>query len=124
MTTNSIGLSASICRWTARILGTLLLAAVAAIAVGEGLPNPLTQPAIVNLGFAALALVLAGFVVGWRWELAGGILSLVGVFSFWALVIRSLTQKNQGFIWCLAVPGVLYITYCALASCASRRSRA
>src|ERR1035437_4462992 len=71
-------LSAGICRWAGRIIGTLLVAVVVAIAIGEGMPNLLDESGIVQLGFVALALILIGILVGWRWEIAGGCLSLLG----------------------------------------------
>jgi hypothetical protein len=51
------------------------------IAVGQGIPNPFTQPVGVQLGFLALALILIGIVAGWKWELAGGITSLFGMVA-------------------------------------------
>lgn len=69
---------ATACRWTARIAGTVLVVLVMIIAIGEGLPNVFTQPWNVQIGFLALALMLVGILAGWRWELFGGIGSLVG----------------------------------------------
>ena len=73
MNTNAFKTVSSVCRWTARTLGLLLLFVVLRIAVGQGIPNPFTQPLRVQLGFLALTLLLVGFVAGWQWELARGI---------------------------------------------------
>ena len=107
----------------ARIIGTVLIAGVVVIAIGEGMPNPLTQTAIVQLGFVALALILIGILIGWRWELAGGSISLVGLCLLCVPVVNS----PRGLHWdlsVLAIPGILYISSYFLARSASSRSNA
>ena len=105
---NTTRLSAAACRWTARILGTLLVLIIVLIAIGEGMPNPFTQPIPVQIGFLALALVMIGILGGWRWELAGGTVSLVG----WSLFVVAVMRSPRGLNWfvsALALPGVLYV---------------
>ncbi len=101
-------IDATVCRWIARLLGALLVIVVVAIAIGEGMPNPFTQPARVQVGFLALALILIGILAGWRWELTGGIISLSGWGLFVASVMNSPRSLN-GFVLALAVPGTLYV---------------
>ena len=79
------------------------------IGVGEGLPNLLTQPLQVQIGFLALALVLIGILAGWRWELSGGVLSLLG----WCLFVEAVIRSPRGLTWfvvALALPGAFYVT--------------
>ena len=105
---NTTRLLAAACRWTARIVGTLLVLMCVIIAIGEGMPNPLTQPMSVQVGFLALALVMIGILGGWRWELAGGTLSLVG----WSLFVVAVMHPPRGLNWfvgALALPGILYV---------------
>jgi len=105
---NTPRLLAAVCRWTARILGTLLVLIIVLIAIGEGMPNPFTQPISVQIGFLGLALVMIGILGGWRWELAGGILSLVG----WGLFVVAVMHPPRGLNWfvsALALPGLLYV---------------
>ena len=105
---NTTRLSAAACRWTARILGTLLVLTIVIIAIGEGMPNPFAQPMTVQVGFLALALVMIGILGGWRWELAGGTLSLFG----WSLFVVAVMHPPRGLNWfvgALALPGVLYV---------------
>ena len=83
-------------------VGTLLLSVVVLIAIGEGMPNPLTQPVGVQVGFLAPALLLVGILAGWRWELAGGLISLAG----WGTLLR----RCHLFVLALALPGLLYLT--------------
>ena len=107
---NKITVSAAACRWTARVLSLLLIAFIVFIAIEEGMPNPFTHPPRMNLatlGGIALGLTVIGLLAGWRWELAGGILSLVGV----CLLVEP-TRVNGRVTWffaVLAAPGVLYI---------------
>lgn len=100
-------LMATVCRWTARIFGGVLVALVIVIAIGEGMPNPFTQPFNVQIGFLALAILLMGILAGWRWELAGGLLATAG----WCLFVGSVVGARglNAFICLLALPGVLYL---------------
>jgi hypothetical protein len=87
----------------------LLVILIVFIAVGEGIPNPLTQPVKVQVGFLALALILIGILAGWRWELSGGIISLFG----WCLFVVAVIGSPKGLTWiviALALPGALYAT--------------
>ena len=97
---------AAICRWTGRILGTLLVLLIVAIAVGEGIPNPFTQPVPVQLGFLGLALVMAGILAGWRWDVAPALVSLAGWCLFFFAVVYP-PRGHSGFIFTLALPAVL-----------------
>jgi hypothetical protein len=58
---------------------------------------------------AALAIVFAGYLIGWRNELVGGLLSILGTLAFG--VICALTFGNMlpiSWTW-FAAPGLLYI---------------
>lgn len=71
------------------------------------MPSPFAQPPMVQLGFAGLAMIVLGFLAGWRWELAGGIASIAGV-----CMIFGPTMVNGRITWFMAallVPGVLYM---------------
>ena len=98
----------TVCRWTARLLGLFLVSVVVLIAVGQGIPNPFIQPVRVQLGFLALALILIGILIGWRWELSGGLLSICGWLLFVTAVVGSPNRLN-GFVLGLALPGTLYL---------------
>jgi hypothetical protein len=68
-------------RWTARVLGTLLLAFYGFFVLAEGLPPIASQPEGVQLNFVALGLMLGGFVVGWKREGTAALL----IASGWTL---------------------------------------
>ncbi len=106
-TANTFNPLATVSRWIARIIGTLQVVSVVIIAVGEGMPNPLSQTLEVQIGFLALALIIIGILAAWRWELAGGILSLAG----WCLFVGSVIgiKRLNVFVSLLALPGILYL---------------
>ena len=107
----SKNIAAVIVRWTARILGTLLFLTIAMFAVGEGVPNPLALTLEELVGFVAILMIAAGYVVGWKWDLAAGVLILAGIAMFCAteIVMYHRFPKLGWFFWTMAVPGVLYL---------------
>jgi hypothetical protein len=58
---------------------------------------------------ASLAIVFAGYAVGWRRELAGGIAVIVGMLAFFAVVLSTTAEIPQLAVLMFAVPGVLYL---------------
>lgn len=73
-------LSTQILRWTARLLGTLLVLFVVVMMVGEGVPKPSILTGSERLMFAPLSAMLLGLILAWRWEGIGGALALSGYF--------------------------------------------
>lgn len=107
MSINASKIIAATCRWTARVLGVLFVLLVITLAVGEGMPNPFTQPVGVQMGFLMLAIMLAGMLAGWIWEVAGGIVSLAGWLGF--VVVVNILQHTTGVVVGMALPGLLYL---------------
>jgi hypothetical protein len=99
---------AAACRWIARIVGAFLLFVTVYIAIGQGLPNLLTQTIRVQFGLVALAFIFIGILAGWRWEVSGGIISLFGWCLFLLTVINSPRGLNR-FVMAMALPGTLYV---------------
>ncbi|HEX5223421.1 MAG TPA: Ig-like domain-containing protein [Verrucomicrobiae bacterium] len=71
-------------RWTARVVGTLLLVFFGAFILAEGLPAIASQPEGVQLNFIALGLMLAGFAVGWKREGAAALIIAAG-WTLWQI---------------------------------------
>lgn len=69
-------------RWTVRIIGTLILSLFVLLAAGEGFPQMDTLPLVDRLSFLSLAGICIGCLIGWRWEIAAGILILSSFLSF------------------------------------------
>ena len=78
----------TVAHWTACVVGTAILVLVAIFAIGEGLPNPFALHPRELLLFAALATMIVGLVVGWKWEGIGGLLILArSLSSAWSIIV-------------------------------------
>jgi hypothetical protein len=71
-------------------------------------PLPRTPPPAVWLAQLLHFLILAGLVIGWRWELAGGLLVIAASVLFFI-------DKAPLFIPLTIVPGILFL-FCWYAS--------
>jgi hypothetical protein len=71
-------------RWAARLLGLAVLGAAALFFIGEGAPRPseLTPREAVLMLFFCTALV--GLAAAWKWELAGGLVTVGSLACFLA----------------------------------------
>ncbi len=74
-------------RWTTRILAALLAALVLLLVLChafsvEGLPNPFKQPPQIQLEFAGMLAMWAGWILGWKWEGISVILAVSGMLIF------------------------------------------
>jgi hypothetical protein len=102
----------TVAKWTARILGFLVLASIVFIAIGEAGPNllhgsnPLHGSLRENLLGLGLLTMMVGIVVGWKWEGIGGLL-ILGGFVFFAIVNHRPSLNIVTVPWLLA--GLLYL---------------
>jgi hypothetical protein len=101
-------LIATIFRWAARGMGIAMVGFTLILAIGGGVPNIFTQPLIIQLGFLALALMLFGMLLAWRWEFPGGIMSLLGWVLF--VLAEKVNWRNSLFFILLAVPSLLFLS--------------
>jgi uncharacterized integral membrane protein len=74
--------TASILKWLARIISSLIFLLILVFIMGEGIPNLFKQPPGVQFEFAGLFIILIGLILGWKWPLTGGILILLGNMAF------------------------------------------
>jgi len=109
MNANASSMVAALCRWTARIVGTLLVLFVVYCAVFEGMGNPPTQPVISQVEDLGELLMMIGILVGWRWERGGGIMYLFGWCLLSARPLFSPFTSKWSFI-VLTLPGLFYLT--------------
>jgi hypothetical protein len=115
---------AALCRWTARVIAALLLGLFLFFTIAEGLPNPLKLSPVFQAEFLTFALVFGAILVGWRWELVGGLLSLVSAGLFCVAVLSSgVGNQPTWFFVALAIPGALYVTSALLRRADIRRSK-
>ena len=82
-------------RWIARVLGLTMVLLVAAIAVGEAVSAPTSQPLTLReaLMMCAFVLALVGLLAGGRWETLGGALTLV----VWHASFSSIWRSRVGY---------------------------
>jgi hypothetical protein len=99
-----------IVHWSARLTSLLLFGLVAFFVVGHGgLPDITSQPTPVQLEFAAMGLMLLGFVIGWVFEVLGGLLVLLGLVMFNIVELTFNGRLAGQAIPLFAVPGVLFL---------------
>jgi len=99
----------TVLRWIGRILGLLIIAFVLLMAIGQGF-----DPRGLNGTELAMSLALLTSLVGmglaWRWELVGGLLSLIGMFGFYLINFAAAGRFPGGPIFPLCfVPGAIAI---------------
>jgi hypothetical protein len=83
---------------------------VVVFVVGEGLPNLSQLPVADLLLTLAFLAMLAGVVLGWRWEAAGGVVALVGFAAFLGLEYAARGGASvNGFLALFPTAGVLYL---------------
>jgi hypothetical protein len=97
-------------RWTARVSAVILFAMWLVYMVADML-RPGIEPIRLNMygQAAALAIVFAGYAVGWRRELVGGIVVIVGVLAFFSVVLATTGVVPQLAMLLFAAPGALYL---------------
>ena len=102
-----------IVRWAARLFSLATALLLALFFLGEGLQvSDLAGFGFVGLLFFPVGL-LVGFAVGWRNELAGGIISVLSIAAFYfAYELWVNGTLPSGFSFALfAVPGLLFLAY-------------
>ena len=97
-----------IVEWAARISATVVVVPLAMILFGESGSGPAgvrewAYLALFPVGFSV------GYLLGWRWPLIGGILSLSCMAASWVVIGRVFPARLY-LIWgAVCLPGVLYL---------------
>lgn len=118
-------------RWAGRVLGLATFGFLAWFVAayflggrerGSGDGHPLTA---IELTLAVmLACAAAGMVIGWRWEIVGGLLTVGGMALFIAIEFAVHGTWPRGWlIWWLAAPGLLYLAASGFDRCRARQLR-
>ena len=99
----------SVIRWTARIMGLLIIGFVLVLAIGEGRELDVTALNGTEVTmFLAWLIALIGMAVLWKWEGVGGLLTLSGMVAFYGLNFAASGRFPGGPVFPLCfVPGVL-----------------
>ncbi len=101
-------------RWVARISAAITAGLILLLFVGEGIADgigPLSRlsprEALMMVAFFAVWL---GLILGWRWELLGGSLNVMGLIAFYLLdFLFSGTFPRGPYFLLLASPSVLFL---------------
>ena len=86
-TSDKVLLSATVCRWTARILSVLIILfwgffiTAGIVASIQGHPNGSLHSMHERLGFALMLAWLLGLALAWKWEFAGATLTLAAILT-------------------------------------------
>ena len=98
-------------RWSARAAGAVVIVTWLELVlfewVRQGPPDLRTFHQVAQA--ATLAIVFAGYLIGWRNELVGGLLSVIGTVAF--AVVCALTMASPPAVssaW-FAAPGLLFL---------------
>jgi hypothetical protein len=96
-------------RWCARASAVVVVVIWLALVLAEAVFFRFEAPNEVIYQAVALATVFAGYAIGWRKELAGGVIAILGTVLFFVVnfvTIESLPPVEA--VW-FAAPGVLYL---------------
>jgi len=97
-------------RWCARAGGAIVVVAWLVFVLVEA-ARPVAGPPSIAAYYqaAALALVFAGYALGWQKELAGGVLTIVGTIAFFAVHVLTFGMLPGLEAAWFTTPGVLYL---------------
>lgn len=104
----------TLARWVARILGTLIVVVALSFFIADviekgEMPKPDFGPGLVTFLFF---IALIGFLIAWRWEGFGGILSAISIVLMTMVnVIWVHAAKDPGSEIIFLIPALLFI-YC------------
>ncbi len=108
-------------RWTARILSALMVGLLGLFFFGEGVRGLLSVIATRPLSpetlmiFALGLLVIPGYVLGWRWEVTGGVMGLAGMVLFYGINFAASGRFPGGPVFpVMFAPPLLYLLAGAL----------
>jgi hypothetical protein len=99
---------ADVYRWLGRISSSVLLFTWIVFVSIEALrPNWFSVLSVYQA--APLLVVFAGYLLGWRYELAAGLLAILGTVAFFAACDFTLGAPPSAAATGFAVPGVFYL---------------
>lgn len=98
------------CHWMARLASILIFVMWLAMLIGDGLPNNNSIDNVQLWGqFVMLVLMFAGYTLGWKNALWGGIVSLAAVGMFGVMYIAEVHLLPAPQLVLFAVPSLLYL---------------
>ena len=101
-------------RWSARFWAVIVVAIILFIFIAHVIEDgigPLTELTLrETLMMIAFVVTTVSLLLGWKWELVGGSLTLAGMVAFYLIDFAFSGSFPQGpFFLMIAFPGVLFI---------------
>lgn len=112
-------------RWTARLLGIAIIFLLSLFLFGEdGITLGMTATEWTGLTFFPLGVAI-GFVIGWKNELLGGLISVGSLMCFYLVFGLAMTGHLPRGVWfaMFTLPGFLFLAYGLWRLPASRSTR-
>lgn len=107
---NSLKVAATVLRWTARILSLAVIGLLLAFMIGEGFRFWRFTPKELTLSLFFTFAVIIGILLGWRWELLGGLVTIGGLVGFYGVHFLQVGFFPRGHAFLLfALPGFLFV---------------
>src|SRR5581483_6732618 len=99
-------------RWMARSSAILLAGTLLVFAIGEIVTPHSGPPTLIRewIGLALTGFWLIGMLLGLRWELLGGLISLCSLIAFVCVI----NVSGYGVIFIAAIPAMLFLLDWAL----------
>jgi hypothetical protein len=94
--------------WVARLAGTVAVVPLMLIVFGESGSGPAGPRAWAYLALFPFGFS-AGYLLGWRWPLLGGWVSIACMAASLVVIGRALPLEPYRIWGALSVPGVLYV---------------
>jgi len=96
-------------RWCARASAVVLVVIWLALVLAEAVLFHFEAPTEAIYQAVALAIVFAGYAIGWRKELVGGAIAILGTVLFFAVNLVTIESLPPVEAALFAAPGVLYL---------------
>jgi hypothetical protein len=95
-------------RWLARTSAGILFTIWLAMVLAEVLSLRFQAPPNAIYQAVALAVVFAGYAIGWRQELTGGMMAILGTIAYFLINVLTIGPPPDGAAL-FAVPGIFYV---------------
>jgi hypothetical protein len=103
-----LGVTIKVFRWIARILAAFMILITIVFFLGEEVfdKSPGTGEPIPVIMIILAILMLGGLGLAFKWELPGGIISLIG---FTGIIISNINAASMPMFYLYALPAVLFL---------------
>ena len=97
-------------RWTARLTGLAFVGLIVSLWIGEGSPNLAKDTPTQLLQYLLFVTIPLGFLLAWKWEGLGGIISLMALVGIYVGEFLTRGRFPGGWVFpTLAVPAILFV---------------